>query len=151
MSKERRWPDLTRKVATDNFIFKLDGQDYHPHAGKWVIMKRKISSLGLATTLRFAAMARKGISTDEEGAEEFSRLLMETAEVLADNVLDWNWEDEEGKPYQKPNGDPKTMAKLHVQELMYLVGQYHEPAEVSKNSSTASSNSSEAKAESQQS
>lgn len=149
MSKERRWPDLTRKVATDNFVFKQDGEEYHPHAGKHVTMKRKISSQGLATTLKFAALGRKGVATDEEGAEQFSNLLLETAEVLAENVLDWTWEDEEGKPYPKPHGSPKVLAGLHIQELMYLVGQYHEPAEVSKNSSTGSSSSPAAKEPSQ--
>jgi hypothetical protein len=130
---------MTRKVSSDDFVFTLDGQDYHPHAGKSVTLRRKISSTGLCTTLRFAALAGKGVKATEESATEFTTALMDTAKVLAENVLEWDWEDEFGKPYPQPYKRPEVLADLHVQELMWLIGNYHEPAtSMPKNSSTAS-------------
>ncbi len=148
--KEQRWPDLTRRVASDDFTFTLDGEEYHPHKGKYVLMRRKISSAGLCTTLRFAALAAKGIKVTEDGAMEFTNALMDTAKVLSENVLEWDWIDEFDVSYPQPYQKPDVLAGLHVQELMWLVGQYHEPATgMTKNSSTDSSSSSEAKETSQ--
>lgn len=131
---------LRRRVACDDYVFKLDGEEYHAHHGEYVVMKRKISQAGMATVTEFFAMASEGIqTTDIAEVRRWNEVLWEAAKVLADLILEWNWTDDDGTPLPEPHKAPEVIANLHVQELVWLIGQYYGPAEVPKNSSDGSS------------
>ncbi len=130
----RRWPDMTRRVASDDLTIKFGDEEFHPHAGEYVVMKQKTSVWGMSVALRFWSMAQEGADVSNvESVNTFTQAMLDFCDVLADTLLEWTWTGEDGKPYPSPANNAKYLSMLHIQELLWLAMKYQEPAEVPKN------------------
>ena len=126
MAKSERWPDLTRRVASDGFTLTVNGQEYHPHKGEWVKLKQAMSGEDMRVLCEFYGVMSQGMSP--ETALALSGLLTDVWKSLAGTVLDWNWRGPDGEYYAKPSLE--SIKGLMIEEIFWLVGAlYTKPTE----------------------
>lgn len=112
----KKWPDLTRRVASDSFTITADGEEYHPHKGEWVLLRQRVTPAMTKAGLKFWGIQGK---LTRDNASEFAGDLTELLDALGMVVLDWNWTGPDGKPYPQPSAE--VMAKyLDFEELAWL-------------------------------
>lgn len=139
MSKTtRNWPDLTRRIASDSFtITGPDGQEYHPHAGEWVLVRQHLTPGLMHCSLKFWG-ARSNLS--QETAWEYADATAEMASALAEALLDWNWRGPDGELYPKPSAETLNK-RLCVEEIAWLVNQIQTKPEPGANPTSPPSSS----------
>lgn len=133
--KKRGWPTqkaLTRRVASDDMKMTVEGEDYYPHSGEYVVMLQKLSAAGMITVLEISSLQGQDM-TDPEVAQRHAEVFRDACALLADVVMEWDWKGMDGKPYPQPRGKPRVIASLHLDEFTWLINQYQAPAAVSKN------------------
>jgi hypothetical protein len=138
----KNWPTegLKRRVASDDLVVDIDGEEYHIHKGEYVVFTRKISMADYRLFLRMQGLRGRADDPDDyEASAELDELFGQVCERRAAVVLEWTWHGPDGKPYPEPTAG--VIEDLMNEEFWWLLANYTGPAEVPKNLSAESSDS----------
>jgi hypothetical protein len=117
---------MTRKVLTDDFVMKDGDEEFHPHAGEWVTMKKSIGAGDLKLLYGFADVDTEDVKSTLAARDRICQL-------LARVIFDWSWTGPDGEPYSKAHGNVEAFDVLEDEELMYLMEKFREPGNAPKN------------------
>lgn len=136
--KIKRRKRTVRKPCDDLLYEDEDGEQSPLRAGQWVEFRRKQSTNDLAAMIRFAQLA-------DAPADGVIEQLPALIEILARNVVAWNWVDldgeygEDGELPLLPEPIAEVLADLDFEtDLLPLVEMWSEMVEPEKNSSVPS-------------
>jgi len=131
-----KWRPATRTVYANDLAFVDDaGETHFPRAGEWVRFKRRFKM----KLLRVAARLER-LNDDDAGVAEVEEAFGRLAELLAEQVVDWNWSDLDTEPDEEDNYPPlppptvDAMWELSQDELFWILDNMMEETEASKNS-----------------
>ena len=111
-----------RRVASDDFVVTVLGEEYRPHAGEWVEFRGRLSMGQYLAMLGLMKMSGlENLSPAEISALDLSESMAKLAEMLARSIVAWSWTDDAGQPYPSPPV-PENLTDLSIEELSYLVG-----------------------------
>lgn len=139
MTKNKRVPTVT--IPSDDLLINVNGEEFYPHTGESVTFKRKMTPRDLMVMADVAGIQDKYKDRPLEAAQVLYGTL---CPLLSKRIDDWDWTDDDGKPYPKPSEDDfvETLYDLALEEINYLVEKYNSasaPQETEKNSQQPSS------------
>lgn len=100
MTQKSKPPLTPRRIFADDLAVEQGGETYYPHAGEFVEFKGR-PAVGLY--LRFGQLGDSP----------------EAVSLLLEYLTDWDWTDDEGKPYGPPTIE--ALMRLPAVELGWLL------------------------------
>lgn len=118
---------IPKRVPSDDCIVTVAGEEYTPHEGEWIevipiVEVRELQILRYWDELRVKLESAEG----EEDEETRQLILMDDAfreslPWLASRIVSWSWTDLRGRELPQPAEDESVLARLSLEEVMYLV------------------------------
>jgi hypothetical protein len=125
--RKRKFVPTVRVPSDDLTITDEAGDEYAPHAGEWVKFRRGIS----IASMRVVASAGE-IGEDADPAETIE-ILSDVLGILARQIVDWSWTDDDWNELPKPR-DREAFASclenLETYEINWLVSHLADGAKV---------------------
>ena len=140
MGKKKSKYVPTIQVASDDLVVLDDeDQEHRPHEGEWVRFRQSVPLRVMRMVARFGEL--DGADVDEQTAE-YGAAAEELIAVLARQIVDWSWTDEEGEALPRPRADRagfvETLWDLENYELRWLQEHLGDGAKVPNASSSPS-------------
>jgi hypothetical protein len=113
-AKRKKYVRVTERIPSDDYTVKDDeGNEYHPHAGEWIVLRRDVSGRIF------------NLNTEMTNAEYFDTMLR----ILTRQVRDWSWTNDDEEPLPKP-GDRQAfrdaLMDLGGDERGYLMSKVYD-------------------------
>ena len=119
-----------RKVLADELVITVDGVDYHPHEGEYVIFRGTAQTVGeYLDGLELQTIGLQGAKAEDGGdnlsdselevTRRASELFARTVEGIAARVVEWDWTDNDDNPYPSPP-TAEVIKSLTFEELNWL-------------------------------
>jgi hypothetical protein len=101
-----------RKVKGDDFIVRIDGVDYHPHAGEEVELKTRLRPYDLLAIIRFQSFRAA------PAIEDMTKQIEELRAFLTERITATSWTNDDGQAYASVDD---MMADVSWEELGWLI------------------------------
>ncbi len=128
----KSWPQMNRRVPSDDFEIVEGEEKFHPHEGEFVEFRRKVSPGDVRIMAEFAPTDVPDLKSTIQNYDLICKL-------LARVVVAWDWTGPEGEKYPVPHNNPEAFVDITDDELGYLMRKFQEPLVVQKNLSAESS------------
>lgn len=140
MAKKKSKYVPTVQVASDDLVVLDDeGQEHRPHEGEWVRFRRSVPLRVMRMVARFGELDEADL---EEQTAEYGAAAEELIAVLARQIVDWSWTDEESVPLPRPRTERAAFVEalwdLENYELRWLQEHLGDGAKVPNGSSSPS-------------
>ena len=118
---------LPVRVPSDDCVVTIDGDEYHPHEGEWVVILRGVSVGKINLLRRLNTMASKiaAVQGDTDENQRVAEIVGaaddDAITMLRDRIVAWSWTDGLGRPLPQPIDDVAVFDRLAQEELYYLV------------------------------
>ena len=120
--KVKKTKPPTRKVYADDLVVTVDGEEYHPHAGEYVVFRGKLRLDTLVAAMKLSSIGKMDMSdVTMEEAEALEETASDLYKDLQRGIQDWDWTDDDGTPYRSPPTKAE-LSDVGFDEVMWLVG-----------------------------
>lgn len=118
----------TTHAGDDYFIEDENGEEFAPHAGEMIRLRRKVPMM-------LFRIYGELISGDGERALV---AFNDAIPMLAPLVAGWTWTDDNGDPMPNPEDDPDVLWRLDLGEITWIIEKLMEQTNAPKNSNSPS-------------
>lgn len=139
MTKKRKFIPTILVTSDDLVVFDEEGNEHRPHEGEWVRFRKSVP-MAVMRIMTEAATVRDVDAevNDDDQVSRYAGLIDHLVDILARQITDWNWTDEDYRRLPKPRAGKEqfrdTLYSLEDYEWAWLQAHMGDGSKLEKNS-----------------